>query len=190
VLKFASVAGTPSGSPVVPTVGQIQTAIGAANPYIILAQIAVGISVSTITNPNITDKRVIATGRNFPSQATSSTVATTESTSSATYTDLTTVGPAVTATIGPSGSALVTVTCHSYNSAINDTFMSFAVSGATTQAASDNNAKVTSTTSGQQGSTTNVITGLNPGSTTFTSKYKAVAGTGGFLRRTISVIPL
>lgn len=57
VLKFASVAGTPSGSPVVPTVAQIQTAIGAANPYIILAQIAVGISVSTITNANITDKR-------------------------------------------------------------------------------------------------------------------------------------
>ncbi len=63
VLKFASVAGTPSGSPVVPTVSQIQTAIGAANPYIILAQIAVGISVSTITNPNITDLRTFATSR-------------------------------------------------------------------------------------------------------------------------------
>ncbi|BAS17641.1 hypothetical protein AHiyo8_59440 [Arthrobacter sp. Hiyo8] len=64
VLKFASVAGTPSGSPVVPTLSQIQTAIGAANPYIILAQVAVGASVSTITNPNITDKRVFAASRN------------------------------------------------------------------------------------------------------------------------------
>ncbi|WP_427007206.1 hypothetical protein [Pseudarthrobacter sp. H2] len=190
VLKFAAVAGTPSGSPVIPTVGQIQTAIGASNPYIILAQVAVGASVSTITNPNITDKRVIATARNFPSQATSSTVVATESTASTTYTDLTTVGPAVTATVGPAGSALVTITCHSYNSAVNDTFMSFAVSGATTQAASDNNAKVTSTTSGQQGSTTTLLTGLNPGTTTFTSKYRVAAGTGGFLRRTISVVPL
>ena len=58
VLKFAAVAGTPSGSPVVPTVGQIQTAIGAANPYIILAQIAVAASATTITTPNITDLRV------------------------------------------------------------------------------------------------------------------------------------
>jgi hypothetical protein len=58
VLKFADVAGTPAGSPVVPTVGQIQTAIGsAANPYVILAQLAVAASVSTITNPNITDLR-------------------------------------------------------------------------------------------------------------------------------------
>ena len=57
MFKFASVAGTPAGSPVVPTVGQIQTAIGAANPYIILAQVAVGASVTTITTPNISDLR-------------------------------------------------------------------------------------------------------------------------------------
>jgi hypothetical protein len=60
ILKFASVAGTPAGSPVVPTVSQIQTAIGAANPYIILAQVAVGASVSTITAPNISDIRNMA----------------------------------------------------------------------------------------------------------------------------------
>lgn len=61
VLKFAAVAGTPAGSPVVPTVSQIQTAIGASNPYIILAQIAVAASVSQITNANITDRRTMAT---------------------------------------------------------------------------------------------------------------------------------
>lgn len=57
VLKFADVSGTPAGSPLVPTTAQIQTAIGASNPYIILAQIAVGASVTSITNPNITDMR-------------------------------------------------------------------------------------------------------------------------------------
>lgn len=60
VLKFAAVAGTPAASPSVPTLSQIQTAIGASNPYVILAQVAVGASVSTITNANITDKRTMA----------------------------------------------------------------------------------------------------------------------------------
>lgn len=71
VLKFAAVAGTPSGSPVVPTVSQIQTAIGAANPYIILAQVAVAASVTSITNTNITDLRSLISARrlNLSSQA-------------------------------------------------------------------------------------------------------------------------
>jgi hypothetical protein len=58
IFLFKSVAGTPSGSPVVPTVSQIQTAIGAANPYFILAQVAIAAGVSTITAPNLADKRV------------------------------------------------------------------------------------------------------------------------------------
>jgi hypothetical protein len=57
IFNFASVAGTPAGSPLVPTVAQIQTAVGAANPYFILAQVAVGASVTTITTPNLTDNR-------------------------------------------------------------------------------------------------------------------------------------
>ncbi|MEB0288682.1 hypothetical protein QN355_19310 [Cryobacterium sp. 10S3] len=64
LLKFAAVAGTPSGSPVVPTTAQIQTAIGAANPYIILAQIAVAASATTITTPNIADKRTFVASTN------------------------------------------------------------------------------------------------------------------------------
>lgn len=64
VLKFASVAGTPSGSPVVPTLSQIQTAIGAANPYILLAQVAVAASATSITAPNITDIRNFITTAN------------------------------------------------------------------------------------------------------------------------------
>lgn len=57
VFKVTSVAGTPSGSPAVPTTGQIQTAIGASNPYFILAQIAVGAAATQITTANITDLR-------------------------------------------------------------------------------------------------------------------------------------
>lgn len=64
MLKLASVAGTPSGSPVVPTVGQIQTAIGASNPYIILASVAVAALATQITNANISDARAFTADRN------------------------------------------------------------------------------------------------------------------------------
>lgn len=60
VLKFVAVAGTPAASPSVPTTLQIQTAIGASNPYSIYAQIAVGANVTSIVNGNITDKRTMA----------------------------------------------------------------------------------------------------------------------------------
>ncbi|WP_143690358.1 C1q-like domain-containing protein [Williamsia sterculiae] len=60
VLKLASVAGTPAGSPNPPTVSQIQSTIGSTNPYVVLAQVAVAASVTSITNPNITDLRVFS----------------------------------------------------------------------------------------------------------------------------------
>lgn len=61
MLKLAAVAGTPAGSPAVPNNAAIQSAIGAANPYVILANVAVGATVTTILNANITDKRTFAT---------------------------------------------------------------------------------------------------------------------------------
>lgn len=57
-LKFKAVAGTPAGSPVAPNGAAISSSIGAGNPYIELADIAVGAGVTTITNGNITDTRV------------------------------------------------------------------------------------------------------------------------------------
>lgn len=56
-LKFLVVAGTPAGSPTAPSGGTIQSAVGAGNPYYILANVAVANSFTTITNANITDKR-------------------------------------------------------------------------------------------------------------------------------------
>jgi hypothetical protein len=46
VLKLAVVAGTPASSPSDPSGAQITTAIGASNPYIILARIRVGTGVT------------------------------------------------------------------------------------------------------------------------------------------------
>lgn len=56
-LKFMSVAGTPAGSPSAPSNATVQAAIGAGNPFIDLAQIAVAAGATSISTANITDKR-------------------------------------------------------------------------------------------------------------------------------------
>lgn len=60
MLKLVAVAGTPAASPADPSVANIQAAIGAANPYIILARVAVGAGVTQINSGNITDLRSLA----------------------------------------------------------------------------------------------------------------------------------
>lgn len=58
VAKLVRVQGTPAGSPVAPTDGDIETAIGVSNPYLRLADVAVANGAVSITNANITEKRV------------------------------------------------------------------------------------------------------------------------------------
>lgn len=119
------------------------------------------------------------------------TVATSETTTSTTFADLATVGPAVTVTTGTS--AMVIVTCRASNSNANKlVVMGFAVSGATTVAASDTQS-FTQSGGGAvpaQGSAVYVVTGLTAGSNTFTAKYRVDANTGTFLNRSITVIPI
>lgn len=57
VLKFVAVAGTPASSPTAPDATAIATAIGAGNPYIVLANVAVANGATTLANANITDLR-------------------------------------------------------------------------------------------------------------------------------------
>lgn len=52
-LKFAVIAGTPSANPVAPTNSQVQSAIGAGNPFIDLGQISVPTGATIITSSNI-----------------------------------------------------------------------------------------------------------------------------------------
>jgi hypothetical protein len=117
-------------------------------------------------------------------------VNTQQTTTSTTYTDLATVGPAVTVTIGANGIALVILGAATFNSGSDDSRMSFVVSGANTLAADNSRCKSSSGAAGQDDSKIFTLTGLNPGSTTFTAKYLADSGTAGFLNRTITVIPL
>lgn len=120
----------------------------------------------------------------------------TETTASATYTDLATVGPAATATIGPSGRAFVTLTAAIHSDPGGPGYMSFAVSGATTLAATDNTSLLLYDGSTNplfvevSASARFLVTGLTPGSNTFTAKYRAASATvPGFARRHIIVEP-
>jgi hypothetical protein len=119
-------------------------------------------------------------------------VAASQTTTSTTYTDLTTAGPSVTVTIPASGKALVILTAAVFGSTGNaHAFMSFAASPAgTTIAPTDAQALEVSANDEVRASATVLVTGLTPGSTTFTAKYRTSLGTGTFANRDVVVIPL
>lgn len=113
-------------------------------------------------------------------------VTTSEQTSSTTYTDLTTAGPAVTITTGTK--ALVIVGGQQEAGDPNTAFFSFAVSGATTLSANDKWAYQLRDNYTNNGSKAYLLTGLTAGSNTFTAKYKTSGGTSYFRNRNIIVI--
>lgn len=120
-------------------------------------------------------------------------VDTDETTTSTSYTDLATPGPAVTVTVGTNGIVLVLIsTLLRNNTSGSASSMSFVMSGANTLAVSDSNAILAVTTSNYsyRMSAHTFLTGLNAGSTTFTCKYKVDGNSGGWSRRNITVIPL
>jgi hypothetical protein len=125
-----------------------------------------------------------------PSSA-SATVSTTQTTTSSTYTDLATVGPAVTITTGTK--ALVIVTARANISVVGESaFFSYAVSGATTISASDTvgaQANFGAGTNGRYSAVSRLST-LTAGSNTFTMKYRRGANTGEYSDREIIVIDL
>jgi hypothetical protein len=126
--------------------------------------------------------------------AKTATVATSQTTSSATFTDLATVGPAVTVTTGTA--AIIIIGCEG---AVNNTSgyqMAFAVSGATTRAAASTEqlgigSGAVASLALAMGRTV-MLTALTAGSNVFTAKYKCgnAAHIATFLNRDIIVIPI
>ena len=123
----------------------------------------------------------------------SASVATIQNTTSTTYTDLATVGPSVTVDTGTEAIVIVSafIDCQAAN---RDTYMSFAVSGATTISASDSYAArcigitVRAT---ERVTRVNLLTGLTAGSNTFVAKYRsATGGNVQFDNRDLIVITL
>lgn len=151
------------------------------------------IVTATILNTDVRDNLVDLDRR---TTVTGGLVTAAETTASTSFTDLTTVGPAVTVTIGSTGKALVAV----YASIDSNTtsargYMGFGISGATTLAASLDRAigyanSAVANRGGRMGSAF-LQDGLNAGSTTFTAKYRADdTGTSRFADRRILVTPL
>jgi hypothetical protein len=120
-------------------------------------------------------------------------VATSQGTTSTTYTDLTTTGPEVVATTGTD--AIVIIGGGASNGTAGSGFrMSYAVSGASTVSADDARAwgAVSSAASDvMRSGMLFAVGGLTAGSNTFTAKYRAItSGTATFQDRRITVIPL
>jgi hypothetical protein len=121
----------------------------------------------------------------------SATVATSEGTTGTSFGNLTTTGPAITTLTGTKALVRLNGFLQS-NTAADGAAIGFAISGATTVAASDANslAKIFSNTANtytRQGIEI-YVTGLTAGSNVFTMKYKAlVGGTATFSDRTITV---
>jgi hypothetical protein len=111
-----------------------------------------------------------------------------QSTASTSYTDLATVGPTITVECGQS--VIVTVSGSLYNDTAGEfALMSFAISGATTLAASDTFAlgfKAPNANDGLFASYT-VIASTTPGMNTFTAKYRGTGGAAAFQNRRITV---
>ena len=121
------------------------------------------------------------------------TVATSQTTTSTSFTDLATAGPTVTVTTGTKVLVIVSVYVSANGTPAARSYMDFAISGATTRAASDTTAYLARTdTNGDiwgRASAANLLT-VTAGSNTFTAKYRVSAGTGTFVDRSIIVIDL
>ena len=115
-------------------------------------------------------------------------VVTTQSTTSTSFTDLSTTGPAITLQTGTS--VLITLGSNTYSSSANlRTQMGFALSGATTAAASDG--PIAPAATQQVAASLSFVVTVNAGSNTFTAKYRAIdGGTASFQNRYITVVGL
>lgn len=182
-LGFATAPATNSVRVVV-----IGTAYGIGSPGTV---VSTGISDSTATGRALlTASNAAAVRTTLGVASVGATVATSESTASATYVDLTTTTDTVTVTVGASGTVLVWLYANIYDNSGRG-WVSVDVSGANTIAASDSNGGVATaigTTTLGTVSVPVLFTGLSAGSTTFKMKYRAGQYTPSFFNRRIIVI--
>ncbi len=149
-------------------------------------------TVLTADSSTATGLKWAAPGAATPTSGNAS-VTSFQTTTSTSYTDLATSGPACTVTTGTK--ALVMFGCNITNTSTAGAvgLMDFAVSGATTRNATDDTSLLytnPATNNQHQASRVVTITGLTAGSNTFTAKYRTNTGTEQFGNRFITVIDL
>lgn len=150
---------------------------------------ATGVAAATSAGQIIVTTAANAVAARTPSV---DSISTSQTRTSTTYGDLATVGPTVTVTTGTM--ALVIFGCQISNSTAGQGGRcAIDVSGATTQAADDNNsflAESGNTSDAYQGSWVTVYDPINSGSNTFRLKYRLVgSGTATFSNRSVSIVP-
>jgi hypothetical protein len=121
-------------------------------------------------------------------------IATSQSITNTSFVDLATVGPEVTVIVPASGKIFISFGANmTVGTSGNSSRMTYALSGANTVAASDSVSlrAIHSATTGTSAYVTGIISGLNPGSTTVTMKYRSgPSGSATWSARTLTVIPI
>ena len=138
---------------------------------------------------------LVGTGANSIAARTpiAAAVATSQTTTLTGYADLATPGPSVSPVTGTA--ALVGIHSAITNSGAGVSLASFEISGATTLAAADNvsigqDANGGTVTPNTRIGSFHLMTGLTPGTNTFKMKYRVGSGTGTYVDRKITVVPL
>jgi hypothetical protein len=184
VLTAADLNITNSGIPVFASTVERDAAFGGTGEKT-LAEGQFAYLEDTNTTQYYTGSAWVGVGQTIAAAA----VTTSQATTSTSYTDLSTAGPAVTVTTGTT--ALVTIQTLGADAVSNRQFMSFAISGATTVSAGTY--EQGPTTAGDNGFRVSsfVVTGLTAGSNVFTCKYKSSDGASiAFAQRVITVTTL
>lgn len=156
----------------------------------------ISVAVGVITTANsvqgtaLTNTSITANKLNLGAQAT--IVTTSETTTNTSYTDLATTTDQVTVTVGTNGLLEIGIYASFSNSGTGASYISFALSGANTQAAADTFAILESGIANAQFNLGNafLVNGLTPGSTTVKLKYRVQNGTGTYANRRVFAIPL
>jgi len=116
-------------------------------------------------------------------------VATPQDTTSTSYTDLSTSGPACSVTLDSARTVLVLLKTQILNtSTADDIYMSFVASGATTVAAADGSAVRSNGSGTAEQFASFALVACNAGTTTFTAKYRVDGGNGRFTNRSIAAV--
>lgn len=113
-----------------------------------------------------------------------------ETTTSTSYTDLATAGPAVTITTGTTAIVSIGAGMRADGTAGDQALMGFEVSGASAIPPNSDDVILNANTEVIQAGLLLIVTGLTAGSNTFTAKYRTTAGTARFSNRRITVVPL
>lgn len=136
------------------------------------------------------DKPVSSTMLNLTGSKTAA-VATSETTSSTSYADLTTTTDSVSVVVNASGILYVSFGARISNSSGgSNSLMGVALSGAATVAANDDYSILVQSTAPLKFSETHMFTGLTPGTYTVKLKYRVSSAVGTYANRHLEAIPL